>query len=171
MVLQKTACKCSLPTLFCLNCYQAGGKKTNQVNPDVLFCKAHMHILQTQKINEGGTPSQISSDHHAARDGRWICCPLVPQCLQEGQNTGGWVPMHCQEHNRNTRFQMMRTYTESKLIQVIPYGERTKERDQYDLKQPFHRKSLTSDCTPVEDTRGKPVLLGSEVSSGLRFQS
>lgn len=23
-----------------------------------------------------------------------------------------------------------------------------KERDQYDLKQPFYRKSLTSDCTP-----------------------
>lgn len=45
--------KCSLPT-FCLkNTNPAGIKTANQVNPDVLFCKAHMHILQTQKINGG----------------------------------------------------------------------------------------------------------------------
>lgn len=55
-------------------------------------------------------------------------------------------------------------HVESKLIQVIPYGERQKERDQYDLKQPFPRKSLTSDYTPTSED--KPVLLGSEVSSG-----
>lgn len=39
-------------------------------------------------------------------------------------------------------------HVESKLIQVIPYGERQKERDQYDLKQAFPRKSLTWDYTP-----------------------
>lgn len=39
-------------------------------------------------------------------------------------------------------------HIESKLIQVIPYGERQKERDQYDLKQAFPRKSLTYDYTP-----------------------
>lgn len=39
-------------------------------------------------------------------------------------------------------------HIESKLIQVIPYGERQKERDQYDLKQAFPRKSLTCDYTP-----------------------
>lgn len=49
-------------------------------------------------------------------------------------------------------------HIESKLIQVIPYGERQKQRDQYDPKQPFPRKSLTSDYTPTPED--KPVLLG-----------
>lgn len=59
-------------------------------------------------------------------------------------------------------------HLESKLIQVIPYGERQKERDQYDLKQAFPRKSLTYLHTASE---GKPVLLGSEVSSSPLWHS
>lgn len=35
---------------------------------DVLFCKAHMHILRTQKVNQGvECHNRSASDHHAAR--------------------------------------------------------------------------------------------------------
>lgn len=68
------------------------------------------------------------------------------------------VPAGGSKHRRLGSYALPRTteipgsnenlHIESKLIQVIPYGERQKERDQYDLKQAFPRKSLTCDYTP-----------------------
>lgn len=33
--------------------HQTRGKGHTEINSDVLFCKAHTHIFQTQKINQG----------------------------------------------------------------------------------------------------------------------
>lgn len=98
----------------CLHLFKSlsGWRKEDKTKQTQMFYSVK-HICTYSKHRKSmreGRHHRSASDHHAERDGRWICCPQVPQCLQEGQNTGGWVPMHCQEHNRNTRFQMMRTY-------------------------------------------------------------
>lgn len=51
---------------------------------------------------------------------------------------------------------------ESKLIQVIPYGERTKGKRSIWSETTIHRKSLTSDCSPSLGHLRISRLLGSE---------
>lgn len=65
--------------------------------------------------------------------------------------------------DRNARFQTKRTYTQNQNWFKSYHTVKDKRKDQCDPKQPFPRKSLTSDTPTPED---KPVLLGSEVSSG-----
>lgn len=108
-----------------------------------------------------------ASDHHAARDGRWICCPRVPQCLQEGQNRrlGSYALPRTQQKHQVPNDENLRI--ESKLIQVILYGERTKGKRSIWSETAISQEVTDFWLHPQPRTpEDKPVLLGLEVSSG-----
>lgn len=72
---------------------------------------------------------------------------VTPQCLQEGRKTRMLNPYTLpkkMQHKWQVPKNEKNLQIESKLIQVIQWKDKkTKERDQYDLKQPLSRKVLT----------------------------
>lgn len=111
-----------------------------------------MHIFQTQKMNLGvnAVTDQLLT---IMQQGKWdgSAGPSKPTAP-----AGGWKTRILNPYRLPKKMQPKRQapsdeknlQIESKLIQVIQWKhKRKKERDQYDLKQPFNSKLLTLNWT------------------------
>lgn len=92
--------------------HPADGRKTEtrQINSDVLFWKAHMHIFQTQKMNVGvnAVTDQLLTTMQQGKGGGPPAL-VSPQRLQEGWEPGYRIPTDCQrKRNRNGRLLVTR---------------------------------------------------------------
>lgn len=64
--------------------------ETQRINSDVLFWKAHVHRVSTQKINLGVNAGQIGYQPSCSRVSDTDPLALgTPRCLQEGETPGG----------------------------------------------------------------------------------
>lgn len=116
----------------------------------MFYCVKHMctYFKHRKSVREGR--HHRSASEPSCSKGREMdllpSSPTVPAGGSKHRRLGSYALPRTQQRYQVPNDENL--HIESKLIQVIPYGERQKERDQYDLKQPFPRKSLTSDYTP-----------------------
>lgn len=124
-----------------------------------------MHTFQTWKINLGVNAITSATDHHAAREVKWIRWPLWPHsACRRVEKPGCWIPTDCQrKRNRNGRFLMMRKLTNRIKTDSSHTVKGQKEKEKRSIWS--ETTTLIVSCwpfigPPVQDAWGRAVLLG-----------